>query len=33
MGYNHDSHGRSDPTSRSWDRLYTRRWQKTVTGW
>ncbi|VEA49432.1 detergent-resistant phospholipase A [Salmonella enterica subsp. arizonae] len=24
MGYNHDSNGRSDPTSRSWNRLYTR---------
>lgn len=24
MGYNHDSNGRSDPTSRSWNRLYAR---------
>lgn len=24
MGYNHDSNGRSDPTSRSWNRIYTR---------
>lgn len=24
MGYNHDSNGRSEPTSRSWNRLYTR---------
>ncbi|EIX9086192.1 phospholipase A [Klebsiella aerogenes] len=24
VGYNHDSNGRSDPTSRSWNRLYTR---------
>ena len=24
LGYNHDSNGRSDPTSRSWNRLYTR---------
>ncbi|XPE42189.1 phospholipase A [Shigella flexneri] len=34
IGYNHDSNGRSNPTSRSWNRLYTGLIaEKTVTGW
>lgn len=39
FGYNHDSNGRSDPTSRGWNRLYTRLmaqngdWQVEVKPW
>ena len=34
IGYNHDSNGRfADPTSHSWNRLYTRLMAKTVTCW
>ncbi|WMY74218.1 phospholipase A [Buttiauxella selenatireducens] len=39
FGYNHDSNGRSDPTSRSWNRLYTRlmaengNWMVEVKPW
>lgn len=39
FGFNHNSNGRSDPTSRSWNRLYTRlmaqsgNWQVEVKPW
>ncbi len=39
FGYNHQSNGRSDPTSRSWNRMYTRlmaqngNWQVEVKPW
>lgn len=39
VGYNHQSNGRSDPTSRSWNRLYARmmaqrgNWQVEVKPW
>lgn len=39
VGFNHDSNGRSDPTSRSWNRAYTRlmaqngNWMAEVKPW